>query len=125
MTELSQLLQQGTAHAWLFVPSAILLGALHGMEPGHSKTMMAAFIVAVRGTVPQATLLGLSAAISHTAVVWVIALGGLYLGRRWDGEQSEAYFQIASAVVIVGIAVWMAWRTWREQNAEGHHHQPR
>ncbi len=122
MTELSQLLQQGTAHAWLFVPSAILLGALHGMEPGNSKTMMAAFIVAVRGTVPQATLLGLSAAISHTAVVWVIALGGLYLGRRWDGEQSEAYFQIASAVVIVGIAVWMAWRTWREQNAEGHHH---
>jgi nickel/cobalt exporter len=30
MTELSQLLQQGAAHAWLFVPSAILLGALHG-----------------------------------------------------------------------------------------------
>jgi nickel/cobalt exporter len=122
MTELSQLLQQGTAHAWLFVPSAILLGALHGMEPGHSKTMMAAFIVAVRGTVLQATLLGLSAAISHTSVVWAVALGGLYFGRNWDGEQSEAWFQIASAVAIVGIAVWMAWRTWREQNAEDHHH---
>jgi nickel/cobalt transporter (NicO) family protein len=122
MTELSQLLQQGTAHAWLFVPSAVLLGALHGMEPGHSKTMMAAFIIAVRGTVLQAALLGLSAAISHTAVVWAAALGGLYFGRRWDGAQSEAYFQIASAVVIVAIAVWMAWRTWREQNAEDHHH---
>jgi nickel/cobalt transporter (NicO) family protein len=122
MTELSQLLQHGTAHAWLFVPSAILLGALHGMEPGHSKTMMAAFIIAVRGTVLQAALLGLSAAISHTAVVWAVAVGGLSLGRQWDGEQSEAYFQIASAAVIVGIAVWMAWRTWREQNAEDHHH---
>ncbi|XLM23131.1 nickel/cobalt efflux protein RcnA, partial [Chromobacterium piscinae] len=36
------MLQQG--NAWLFIPSAIALGALHGLEPGHSKTMMAAFI---------------------------------------------------------------------------------
>ena len=122
MTDLAQLLQQGSAHAWLFVPSAILLGALHGMEPGHSKTMMAAFIIAVRGTVFQAALLGLSAAISHTAIVWAVALGGLYFGRQWSGEQSEAYFQLGSAVVIIGIAVWMAWRTWREQNAEAHDH---
>ena len=61
MTEFSTLLQQG--NAWLFIPSAILLGALHGLEPGHSKTMMAAFIVAVRGTVRQAVLLGLAAVV--------------------------------------------------------------
>ena len=54
MTSFATLLQQG--NAWLFVPSAILLGALHGLEPGHSKTMMAAFIVAIRGTMTQAVL---------------------------------------------------------------------
>ena len=59
MTDFASLLQQG--NAWLFIPSAILLGALHGLEPGHSKTMMAAFIVAVRGTLKQAVLLGLAA----------------------------------------------------------------
>src|SRR5438094_6630918 len=112
MTSLSDLLRQGTAHAWLFVPSAILLGALHGLEPGHAKTMMAAFIIAVRGTVTQAVLLGLAATLSHTAVVWLIALGGQYLGQEWGGAASEPYFQLASAVVIVGIALWMAWRTW-------------
>ena len=41
MTNFSTLLAQGTANAWLFIPSAILLGGLHGLEPGHSKTMMA------------------------------------------------------------------------------------
>jgi nickel/cobalt exporter len=123
MTSLTDLLQQGTAHAWLFVPSAILLGALHGLEPGHSKTMMAAFIIAVRGTVTQAVLLGLAATLSHTAVVWVIALGGQYLGQQWGGETSEPYFQLASAVIIVGIALWMLWRTWREQRAEHDHDQ--
>lgn len=123
MTPLTDLLQQGTAHAWLFVPTAILLGALHGLEPGHSKTMMAAFIIAVRGTVTQAVLLGLAATLSHTAVVWVIALGGQYLGQRWGGETSEPYFQLASAVIIVGIALWMLWRTWREPRDEHHHHE--
>jgi nickel/cobalt exporter len=46
MNEFTTLLQQG--NAWFFIPSAILLGALHGLEPGHSKTMMAAFIIAIK-----------------------------------------------------------------------------
>ncbi|HYS62728.1 MAG TPA: nickel/cobalt efflux protein RcnA [Paraburkholderia sp.] len=115
MTDFSSLLQQGASSAWLFIPSAIFLGALHGLEPGHSKTMMAAFIVAIRGTVKQAILLGISATISHTAIVWLIALGGLYLGRNWNAETNEPYFQIASAVLMIGVALWMIWRTWRQQ----------
>jgi nickel/cobalt transporter (NicO) family protein len=117
MPTFSQLLQQGTAHAWLFIPSAILLGALHGLEPGHSKTMMAAFIVAVRGTVTQAVLLGVAATISHTIVVWGIALGGMYLWRGIDAESFEPYFQLVSAGLIIAIALWMLWRTWRDQQS--------
>lgn len=122
MTKLASLLQQSSAHAWLFVPSAILLGALHGLEPGHSKTMMAAFIVAIRGTVFQAVLLGLSATVSHTAVVWAVALLGLYFGQDISGERSEAYLQLASAGIIIGVAAWMVWRTWREQHEKHDHH---
>lgn len=122
MIPFTDLIQQGTTHAWLFIPSAILLGALHGLEPGHSKTMMAAFIIAIRGTVTQAVLLGLAATLSHTAIVWLIALGGQYFGQSWGGEASEPYFQLASAAIISAIAIWMAWRTWREQ-ADDHHHQ--
>lgn len=119
MTDFATLLQQG--NAWLFVPSAILLGALHGLEPGHSKTMMAAFIVAIRGTMTQAILLGLSATLSHTAVVWLVALAGLYFGRNWQAEATEPYFQVASAVLIIAVAVWMLWRTWRDQHEHDHH----
>jgi nickel/cobalt exporter len=126
MTSFTELLQQGAGHAWLFIPSAILLGALHGLEPGHSKTMMAAFIVAIRGTVAQAVLLGLSATISHTAVVWAVALVGLHFGAQFNAESTEPYFQLASAILIIGIALWMLWRTWREQQREtlesGHDH---
>jgi nickel/cobalt exporter len=120
MTSFATLLQQG--NSWLFVPSAVLLGALHGLEPGHSKTMMAAFIVAIRGTLAQAVLLGLSATVSHTAVVWVVALAGLYFGRSWNTAATEPYLQVASAVLIIAVAAWMLWRTRQiGHERDGHH----
>lgn len=121
MTDFSILLQQGSASAWLFVPSAIALGALHGLEPGHSKTMMAAFIIAVRGTVAQAVLLGLCATVSHTAVVWAVALLGLYFGQNTDVLASEPYFQLLSGALIIATAIWMAWRV-QKSNHHHHHH---
>lgn len=130
MPSFASLIQQSSAHAWLFIPSAILLGALHGLEPGHSKTMMAAFIVAVRGTVKQAVLLGLAATISHTAVVWGIALGGMYLWRGIAPETFEPWLQLVSGIIIIGMALWMIHRTWADRQAaktgadhgHGHNH---
>ncbi|HEB05641.1 hypothetical protein LCGC14_1127090 [marine sediment metagenome] len=129
MSSFAELLQQGASQAWLYFPTAILLGALHGLEPGHSKTMMAAFIVAIRGTVKQAVLLGLAATLSHTAVVWLVAMFGMYLGENLDADTTEPYFQLASAAIIILIALWMLWRTWRgeqtwqfeEASAHQHH----
>ena len=79
--------------------------------------MMTAFIIAVRGTVAQAALLGLAATVSHTAVVWVVALLGLHFASRYDAAFAEPYFQVASAVLILAIASWMLWRTWRQQRS--------
>jgi len=122
VTSFSELLQQGSTNLWLFIPSALLLGALHGLEPGHSKTMMAAFIIAIRGTVMQAVLLGVSAAASHTLVVWVVALVGLHYGAQIDGERTEAWFQLASGALIVTIAVWMLLRIHGQQQGSAKRH---
>jgi ABC-type nickel/cobalt efflux system permease component RcnA len=122
MTDLASLIQSGSQNLWLFIPSAILLGALHGLEPGHSKTMMAAFIIAVRGTVGQAVLLGLAATLSHTAIVWIIALAGLHFGQGITSEATEPYLQLASGMIILTIALWMVWRTWQDRRPHDHGH---
>ncbi len=109
-------------NAWLFIPAAIVLGALHGLEPGHSKTMMAAFIVAIRGTVKQAVLLGLSATVSHTAIIWVLAFIGLRYAGKFDVETTEPYFQVATGIIVIGLAIWMFVRLRREQRAAHQHH---
>jgi nickel/cobalt transporter (NicO) family protein len=69
MPDLSQIIQGGAAHAWFYLPAAVILGALHALEPGHAKSLMAAYIVSIRGTPGQAALLGLSAAVGHTIIV--------------------------------------------------------
>ena len=125
MNNFQELVQQGSIHAWFYIPTAILLGALHGLEPGHSKTMMAAFIIAIRGTVLQAALLGLCAAFSHSLIIWLLAAAALRYGSQLNAESTEPYFQMASAVMILGLALWMAWRTHRDLKAEArheHHH---
>ena len=117
--DFNSFLEQGAAHAWLYMPVAIVLGALHGLEPGHSKTMMAAFIIAVRGTVMQAALLGLSAAISHSLVIWALAALALKFGNQWNVETTEPYFLIGTGVIVVAMAVWTIWRL---RAGHGHHH---
>lgn len=125
MNSLDHFIQQGNGNAWILIPTAILIGALHGLEPGHSKTMMAAFIVAVRGTVAQAVLLGLSAAFSHSLVIWLLAAVGLKYGSHWKVDQMEPYLQMISGVIIISVAIWIFLRTRREITesvAHDHHH---
>src|SRR3990167_8554479 len=121
MPTFNEYIAQG--HAWLFFPFAILLGALHGLEPGHSKTMMTAFIVAIRGTVWQAFLLGVSATISHTAIIWILAFIGLHYSSRLNVEELEPYFQLTTGIVVIGLACWMLYRTCQAQKvAHSHEH---
>jgi ABC-type nickel/cobalt efflux system permease component RcnA len=123
MLPIAELIQQGATNLWVFIPTAILLGALHGLEPGHSKTMMASFIIAVKGSVGQAALLGLCAALSHSLIVWIFAAMALKFGNELIAEQSEPYLMLVSAAVVLGVSIWMFMRTRHDElSAKAHHH---
>jgi nickel/cobalt transporter (NicO) family protein len=110
---------------WWYLPSALLLGALHGLEPGHSKTMIAAYIVAIRGTWRQAVVLGISATASHTAVIWVLVALALHYKDKITAESAEPYLLTASGILVILMAVWTGWRTWRAEHPRhdhDHHH---
>ena len=120
------LIEQGNANPLFLLGAALVLGALHGLEPGHSKTMMAAFVIAVRGTVPQAMLLGGAAAFSHSLIVWVLGLLALTYGDEMIAEEMEPWFMIVSGIIVITIAVWVFLQTWRTRpkdhdNAHAHH----
>ena len=112
---LTALVEQGNVNPLFLVATAVMLGALHGLEPGHSKTMMAAFIIAVRGTVSQAILLGASAAFSHSIIVWILALLALMYGDEMIAEEMEPWFMVLSGLIVMGIALWMAMQIRRNR----------
>src|SRR5271166_2993777 len=63
----------------------------------------------------QAVLLGLAATISHTSVVWVLALIGVHFASQYNSAVAAPYCQMASAFLIIVIALWMLGRTGQEQ----------
>lgn len=116
---------QSSSLIWL-MGTGLVLGALHALEPGHAKTLIASFVVATRGSVPQAVVLGLSAAVSHSVLVWVLALGAIMLGDAYIGQDAEPWLQLASGVAILAIGVTMIVRLVRRSAAgaaqHGHDH---
>ncbi|MDJ0931500.1 nickel/cobalt efflux transporter [Breoghania sp.] len=126
--DLSEAITRGSANPVLLFAMAFVLGALHGLEPDHSKTMMAAYIIAIKGTVSQAMLLGLFTATSHVTIVCVLAILGLKYGNELIGEDLEPVLMIVSGGIIVAIGVWVFTQAWwqprakAELRARDHHH---
>ncbi|MEM8592454.1 MAG: nickel/cobalt efflux transporter [Pseudomonadota bacterium] len=120
--DITGLLETGAANPVLLFAMALVLGGLHGLEPGHSKTMMAAYIIATRGTVGQAILLGVSAAFSHSIIVWVLAYIALVYGNELIGEQLEPYFIAVSGAIVLAIAAWMFWQALSADRAKAARH---
>ncbi len=123
--DLISLIQEGSASFAYLAAVGLVLGSLHGLEPGHSKTMMAAFIVAVRGTPFQAVLLGISAALSHSIVVWVLAVLALSWGDAAIGETLEPYFVGGAGAVVTAVGAFMLAQAFRRTGARAHrrHHR--
>jgi len=122
MPDLTTIIQASAAHAWVYLPVAILLGAMHALEPGHAKSLMAAYIVAIRGTAVQAVVLATSAAVGHTIVVWGLAITALALGERYIVDQAEPWLTALSGILIVLLALRMFWALRGHHHGHSHHH---
>ncbi|HTL51578.1 MAG TPA: nickel/cobalt efflux protein RcnA [Planctomycetota bacterium] len=96
--------------SYVYLPSAVMLGALHALEPGHAKTLTAAYLIGIKGTKWDAVVLGLSVAITHSAVVMGLAAVSLLVGRETFTDDAMYWLQIISGVVVVLLGSWMLWR---------------
>ena len=79
---------------------AASLGAFHALEPGHGKTVVAAYLVGSRGTAGHALLLGLVVTASHTVGVYLLGVVTLYASRHVVPERLYPWLGAASGVLI-------------------------
>jgi ABC-type nickel/cobalt efflux system permease component RcnA len=126
--QLSDMLARGTSD-WTFVLLtflvAIALGALHALEPGHGKTLLAISLVGARATVKQATILAGALTVAHT--IGVIALGvaiNLFKGY-FVPESIYPWITLLSGVAIAIIGARAIQRQVRLRQTPAHAHGDR
>ena len=105
----------------LAVALAMALGALHAVAPGHGKTVMAAYLVGLRGTVRDAAVIGATVTLTHTA--GVLALG-LLLGtaRALAPERLYPWLGITSGLLLALLGVGVLRRVLGQGHSGDHDH---
>ena len=86
---------------------AIVLGAAHALQPGHGKTVVAAYLVGSRGTARHALFLGGTVTATHTAGVYALGLVTLFLSQYILLERLYPILEIASGLLVVAIGGWL------------------
>lgn len=111
----TQLITSNNLSLWFFVTAALIatgLGALHALEPGHGKTLVAAYLVGSRGTASHAVLLGVVVTLAHTAGVYALGAVTLYASRYVVPEKLYPWLGAISGLIIVVLGVWLFLRRW-------------
>jgi ABC-type nickel/cobalt efflux system permease component RcnA len=97
---------------------AVGLGAAHALAPGHGKTVMAAYLVGLRGTLRQAATIGATVTLTHTAGVLLLGLV-LTTSRAVASERVYPWLGLGSGLLLAGVGIGLLVRA---RPGHGHPH---
>ena len=105
---------------------AFWFGALHALEPGHGKTMAAAYLVGARGTPKHAIILGASVTFTHTISVFLLGLATMFLSQYVMPDKITKWLGVISGLSIVWIGGLLVWKRGKAlaSAAPPHHSHP-
>ena len=92
---------------FLALLTAVGLGALHALEPGHGKTMAAAYLVGARATARHAFALGLTITGMHTSSVFVLGFVTLFASRLILPERLLPWLGLVSGLIVIILGLRM------------------
>jgi nickel/cobalt exporter len=97
------------------------LGAFHALEPGHGKTLVAAYLVGSRGTAWHALVLGLTVTVSHTIGVYALGAVALFAAHYVLPEQLYPWLGLLSGLLIAGVGIVLLTQAWNKYRGSSHH----
>ncbi|MCI5166990.1 MAG: hypothetical protein D3903_13070 [Candidatus Electrothrix sp. GM3_4] len=92
---------------FMLYSGAVALGALHAFEPGHGKTLIAAYMIGTRGRAWDGLLLGAIVTITHTFSVILLGIIAKILSKTYSDEILHDWLGLFSATIILAVGVWM------------------
>ena len=100
--------------------TALALGAIHAVTPGHGKSLMAAYLVGARGRPVHAVGLGLAVSVAHTLGILVLAAFVVAGHGLLPAETVTRVAPLVAAVGILAVGAWMLFVELRRRRADGH-----
>jgi ABC-type nickel/cobalt efflux system permease component RcnA len=85
----------------LALVTALALGAMHALSPGHGKTIVGAYLVGARGTPRHALFLGATVTTVHTAGVFALGLATLFASRYVVPDRIYPWMSLASGLLVL------------------------
>ena len=98
------------------------LGALHAIQPGHGKTLVAAYLVATGGTTRDALTLALVVTLTHTVSVFALGLATLGASQLFLPSRVVPIMGAISGAIVALMGVRMIWTNHRRAD-KPHEHQ--
>jgi nickel/cobalt transporter (NicO) family protein len=98
------------------------IGAVHGLAPGHGKTVTAAYMIGAGGRIRQAVGAGLAVAVMHTGSVLVLGLVVALAERAFPAERVYPVLTAVAGATAVALGIGLLIRRFR---ARHHHHDHR
>jgi nickel/cobalt exporter len=121
-TDLIATQQLGLGIVLIALAVAVGLGAFHALEPGHGKTLVAAYLVGSRGTIKHAFLLGVIVTAAHTAGVYLLGAVTLYASQYIVPERLYPWLGVVSGVMIAGLGLVLLVRRYLGKDGLSSHH---
>lgn len=91
---------------------AFIYGAAHALEPGHGKTIVAAYLVGSHGTVFHALVLAIIVTFTHTFSVYILGILALTNLDRVQGVYLP-WLECGSWALIIGMGLMLFFRYYR------------
>ena len=98
------------------------LGAVHALEPGHGKTLVAAYLVGARGTLRHAMILGGTVTFTHTISVFILGFATLFLTQYIMPQTIVPVLGVISGLMVIGVGVWLLIKQVRHSHDHDHDH---
>jgi nickel/cobalt exporter len=107
----------------IYYLTATLLGGMHALEPGHGKTVVAAYLIGSKGGKLDAVILGLVVTLTHTFSVILLAIAAKVASTRMTltDESLHGYIGLAAGLLILGVGIWMLVQRIRGKDSFHHH----
>ena len=91
----------------LWILTAFTLGFMHALEPGHGKSVMAAYIMGTGAGLKDALLLGLTVVVSHTSIVFALGILSIYLVGTMSSEMTHDIMSVVGGGILIAVGIWI------------------